>query len=115
MPAVHEPDARDDPGARRLAVVEPVGGQRRDLQERAAVVEEHVDPLAREQLAAGHVPVPRALRAAVRRGAEPVLAAPSTRARWDASFAANEVPAGSAAVLSISIDAVSAGVVGETN
>ena len=60
------------PAPGRLAVVEPVGGQRRDLEERAAVVEEHVDPLAREQLAAGHVPLPRALRAAEGRGAEPV-------------------------------------------
>jgi hypothetical protein len=40
-----------------------VGGQRRQLQERCSGVEQAVDAFAREQLAAIHVPLTRALAA----------------------------------------------------
>ena len=49
------------PAAGRLAVVEPVRGQRRELEERAARVEQGVDPLAGQQLAAVDVPLAGAL------------------------------------------------------
>ena len=57
-------DAGDDPGGRRVAVVEAVRGQRRELEERAARVEQGVDPLAGQQLAAVDVPLPGPLAAA---------------------------------------------------
>jgi hypothetical protein len=44
-------DAGHDPGARRLVVVEAVGGQRAQLQEVAAGVEQPVDPFTDGQLA----------------------------------------------------------------
>ena len=55
------PDTRPTPvmmpGAGRLVVVHAVGGQRRQLEERAAGVEQRVDPVARQQLAAVDVPL----------------------------------------------------------
>ncbi len=45
-------DPGDDPGPRRGAVVEALGGERRDLEEGAAEVEQPLDPLARQELAA---------------------------------------------------------------
>ena len=57
LPAGDPADAGDDPGGRRLAVVEAVRGQRRELEERAARVEQRVDPLAGQQLAAVDVPL----------------------------------------------------------
>ena len=50
--ALHAADARDDPGARGVVVVEAGGGQRAQFQERAARVQESVDPLADRELAA---------------------------------------------------------------
>ena len=44
----------------------PVRGQRRELEERAAGVEQRVDPVAGQQLAARDVPLPGALTAAQR-------------------------------------------------
>ena len=54
------------PGAGAFVVVHAVGGQRRQLEERAARVEQAVDAVARQQLAAGDVTFPGALRAAER-------------------------------------------------
>ncbi len=48
-------DAGDDARRRRLAVVEAVSRERRELQERRARVDQALDPLAGEQLAAGVV------------------------------------------------------------
>ncbi len=48
-------DPGDDPGAGGLVVVEAVGGERRELEERRAGVEQAVDALARQQLAAADV------------------------------------------------------------
>ena len=53
-------DAGDQPRAGRLAVVEAEGGQLADLQERRADIEQPLDPLARQQLAA--LDMPRASR-----------------------------------------------------
>ena len=64
LAAGHPPDAGDDPGCRGLTVVEAVGGQRRELKERTARIQQRVDPLAGQQLATGHVPFPRALATA---------------------------------------------------
>ena len=64
--AVHESDAGDDAGAGRLAAVQALGGQRRDLEERAALVEQPVDAIARQQLAAGDVALAGRLGAAER-------------------------------------------------
>ena len=44
-------DAGDQPGGRRLALVQVVGGKRRQLQKRGAPVEEPIDALANGQLA----------------------------------------------------------------
>ena len=50
FPARDPPDAGDEPGARRLAVVHPVGRQGRELEERRARVEQRVHPVAHEHL-----------------------------------------------------------------
>ena len=50
-------DAGDDAGARHLAPVHVVGGQRGDLEERRAGVEQVVDPVAGQQLAPRDVPL----------------------------------------------------------
>ncbi len=50
--AVHRAHPGDHSGARRLVVVEPVRGQGRQLEERGAGVEQALDALAHEQLAA---------------------------------------------------------------
>jgi hypothetical protein len=51
------PDAGDDPGRGCLVVVQAVRGQRRQLEEGAARVEQRVDPLAGQQFAAVEVPL----------------------------------------------------------
>ena len=43
-------DARDDPGSRRLIVVHAEGGQRRQLEERRAGIEQALDPFTDGQL-----------------------------------------------------------------
>ena len=52
LPALDDADAGDDPGRGRLAVVQLPGGERAELEERGARVDQPVDPLARGQLAA---------------------------------------------------------------
>ena len=59
-------DAGDDPRAGRVAVVELLGGQRRQLEERRAGVAEPLDAVARQQLAARDVALARPLAAAAR-------------------------------------------------
>ena len=63
-------DACDHSGAGTLVVVHAVGGQRRQFQKGAAGVEQSVDAVARQQLAAAHVPLAGALRSAERRGGQ---------------------------------------------
>ena len=60
-------DAGDDAGARRLAVIEAARGQRADLEKGRAGVQQPLDPLARQKLAARCVARPRRLRPAKRR------------------------------------------------
>ena len=67
---MHPPDARDDAGAGRLAVVHTVRRQRRDLQKGAALVEQLVDALPRQQLASRHMALPRLLRTTEGSGGE---------------------------------------------
>ena len=50
--ALDAADARDDAGAGRIAIIHAVGGQRADLEEGAAGVDEALDALAGQQLAA---------------------------------------------------------------
>ena len=50
--ALDDPDAGDDARGRRLVVVDPEGGERVQLEERRAGVDEPVDPLSRRELAA---------------------------------------------------------------
>ena len=63
-PAGDPADAGDDAGRRRRVVVDAVGGERRQLEERRAGVDQPVDALARQQLAALTVPRDGALAAA---------------------------------------------------
>jgi hypothetical protein len=62
--ALDASDARDDPGGRYDVFVEVPRGERRELEERRAGVEQAVDALAHEELAALDVPRPRLLVAA---------------------------------------------------
>ena len=64
--ALDDADAGDDPGRRRLAVVEAPGRERAELEERGARVDEPVDPLARGHLPAGAVALDRGGAAAER-------------------------------------------------
>lgn len=66
------PDAGDDARARRLVPVHAVRGQRRQLQEGRAGIEERVDPVAREQLPARDVPLAGPLRPAAPRPVDAV-------------------------------------------
>ena len=72
LPAAHPADPGDDAGPRRRILVHALGRQRRDLQERAAGVEQSLHPVPGQQLAAGHVPGPGRLGAAQRPRPEPV-------------------------------------------
>jgi hypothetical protein len=51
------PDAGHDAGARRVVVVHVQRGQRRQFQERRARVQQHLHPVARQQLAASGVAI----------------------------------------------------------
>ena len=64
LPARNPADARDHPGTRRLALVQPVPGKRSDLEEGGARIEQPVHARARQQLAARLVAEPVWLRAA---------------------------------------------------
>src|SRR3979409_1150288 len=66
---VAPPVAGPPPGAGDPPAVHAVCGELRELEERAAGVEQHADTLARGELAGGLVLVGRGLRAAARRPA----------------------------------------------
>ncbi len=53
--AVDAADAGHQARGRRVVAVQAVGGERRDLEKRAAGIEQGLDALARQQLAARHV------------------------------------------------------------
>ena len=57
LPARDAPDPGDHPRAGHLVVVEPVGDQLADLEERRARIEQPLDPLPRQQLAARGMPL----------------------------------------------------------
>ena len=63
-------DAGDQARGRNVAAVHAVGGERRQLEKRAAGIEQQIDPLAGEQLSAGGMPRPRLLAAAAHRHVE---------------------------------------------
>ncbi len=75
LAALDDADPGHDPGARRVAVVHLPGGERVQLEEGGAGVDEPVDPLAGGQLAARAVPLRRLLAAAARRPAPSARAA----------------------------------------
>ena len=75
LAALDDADPGDDPGRRRLAVVELPGGERVQLEERRARVDEPVDPLARGELPARAVALDRLLAAALARRARCARAA----------------------------------------
>ena len=64
--SLHHADAGDDPGRRRLTVVELPGREGAELEERRARVDEPVDTLARGHLPAGAVALDRGGAAAER-------------------------------------------------
>ena len=66
LPALDDADPRDDPGRRRVTVVELPGRERIQLQERRPRIDQPVDALARRELAARAVPLDRLLAAAGR-------------------------------------------------
>ena len=57
-------DAGDDAGGMHVAAIEAVGGQRRQFEKRGAGIEQQVDALARQHLAARGMPLARRLAAA---------------------------------------------------
>ena len=73
--ALDDADAGDDPGRGSLAVVDLPGGERAELEERGAGVDEPIDPLARCQLPARVMPLDRGRASALRdeRGSLPQL------------------------------------------
>ena len=74
------------PGARGVAVVEVLGGERAELEERGAGIAEAVDAVARQQLAARGVALARALATAERGTGQPLVQLGDERAgarpRW---------------------------------
>ena len=66
LASLDDADAGNDPCRGRLPLVEIPGGERVQLEERRAGIDEPVDPLAGRQLASGAVPLHRLLAAALR-------------------------------------------------
>ena len=58
------PDPGDDAGRMHVAAIEAVGRQRRQLEERRAGIDQEIDALARQHLAARGMPGARGLAAA---------------------------------------------------
>ena len=57
------PDAGDDAGGMDVAAIEAVGGERRQFEKRGAGIDQQVDALARQHLAARGMPLARRLAA----------------------------------------------------
>ena len=70
FPPRHPTDAGDHARARAFVVVHPVGGQGGEFEERAARIEQAVDPVAWQQLAPADVAVACPLRPAQRGGGQ---------------------------------------------
>ena len=71
LAAAHASDAGDEPGSRRLVVVHPPGGQRRQLEKGGVGVEKMGQPAAHRQLALLGMPAGRRLAAAFTRPRPP--------------------------------------------
>ncbi len=67
--AADDADARHLPRPRHIAAIGAVGGERRQLQERRARIEQRLDAIAHEHLALPRQPFPIALRPVMPRGA----------------------------------------------
>src|SRR5688572_339785 len=67
LAAVDAADSRHEPRGGRIVAVEAVGGERRDLEKGTAGVEQGLDALARQELAARHMLGARGLATAGRR------------------------------------------------
>ncbi len=65
-------DTGDDPRSRGVVVVQAVGGQGRQLQQRAGGIVQLVDPVARQQLASGQMALPRPVTTASGHAAQPL-------------------------------------------
>ncbi len=61
--ARNAPDAGDDAGGMDVAAIEPVGRERRQFEKGGAGIDQQVDPLARQHLAARGMPLARRLAA----------------------------------------------------
>jgi hypothetical protein len=70
-PPRNPPDRGDDPGTRNLAVVEVAGGELAELEQRRAGIEQALDALAGEQLAARCVALARGFATAQRGCGDP--------------------------------------------
>ena len=70
-PSGDRTDARDESGGRRLSVVQIAGRQRREFQKRRPGVQQAIDPLPRQQLTAGNVPLARSGAAALTNRLDP--------------------------------------------
>src|SRR5262245_27744901 len=69
----HDPDAGHDPGARGVAVIELLGGQRGQLEERRAGIAEPLDAFAWEQLPAAAMALAGLLAASMAHTREALL------------------------------------------
>ncbi len=82
LPAADLANAADQPGARRVVVVKPVGGELAEFQEGRARLEQALDALARQQFAAGDVAGTDRLRAAERGTSRRAVRSCSARPRF---------------------------------
>ena len=64
FPPRNAPDAGDDARRMHVAAIQAVGGQRRQFEERGSGIDQQVDAVARQHLAARGVPLARGLAAA---------------------------------------------------
>ena len=71
--SLHLPDTGDESSGRNLLAIEAMPGERRELQERRARIEQQADALAREQLAAPHMPLARLRVAALRDAGQEIV------------------------------------------
>ena len=90
-------DAGDDPGAGRLAVVHVPGGERRELEERRPGIDEAVDAVAGQQLAAARCAARRPRRRRPRWTSASRSRSSATSARLASRLASNEAARGESA------------------
>ena len=76
LASLDDPDAGHDSRRRRRPLIQLPGGERTQLEEGAARIDEPVDPLAGGELAAGTMPLGRLLAAAARHFPRPLAELP---------------------------------------